>query len=85
MRICKFCKTPAVTDRFGSKWEIYCPNPDSSKCPYPPCIEGEDLSALEEQWDNQFNYEEPQSNIVSDRDFKQGPIVAEIDAKLKEL
>ena len=56
-KVCKFCKTPPITDRYGAKWEIYCPS-DSRECPYPPCIEGDDLDALEKRWDEQFGDEE---------------------------
>lgn len=51
---CKFCGALTETDRFGNKFEIFCPELDSRKCPYPPYVEGEDLEELKVLWKNQF-------------------------------
>ena len=51
---CKFCGSIPMMGKFGTKYEIYCPEMDERKCPYPPCVEGEDLQILHKQWIEQF-------------------------------
>ena len=51
---CKFCGSLPEIGKLGKKYEVFCPEMDSAKCPYPPCIEGEDLQKIRQQWIEQF-------------------------------
>ena len=51
---CKFCGALTKTDSFGEKFEVFCPEQDSKKCPYPPFVEGKNLEEVKEQWKSQF-------------------------------
>ena len=51
---CKFCKSLPVTDSFGKKFEVYCPEEDCKKCPLPPYVEGDNLEEVKKLWRNQY-------------------------------
>ena len=51
---CKFCGALPKAGKIGKKFEVYCPEMDSVKCPYPPCVIGDTLEEAERKWVEQF-------------------------------
>ena len=53
-RPCNICGLIPLCERFGKNYDVWCPQKDTNKYPYPPCVTAKDKETAIKKWNKQF-------------------------------